>query len=344
MIMDLKLGKLPAKIDSRTIRLGDILKPKLPDIPASFDMDVSVNGVPDDRMFLNDQLGDCVIAGRAHMTMRFEKFEQNLLINISDDEVRTEYFKETGGPDSGLVMLDSLKAWRNNGWLAAQRLYNVYAYASVDWKNHLQVMQCIYFLEGMYIGFYVPYSAINDFNAGKTIWDVQANDGGIAGGHAIYIVAYDEVGPTCYTWGKRIKMTWAFWDKYLEEAYAVVDARDAWVDPNSNPLDSAKLDQILDEITGGTSMSVTFVGQVSSQSRGGERVDVQITRPDGSVDGVNGITDMNGSFAIDYDAPIGSGYKAYATIASDSSYKAATSDTITFDITKLTRTISLTVR
>ena len=58
----LKLGKLEAKHDDRTIKLVTILSPALPKIPLIYDFDTAHPGV-DMPMFLNDQLGDCVIAG-----------------------------------------------------------------------------------------------------------------------------------------------------------------------------------------------------------------------------------------------------------------------------------------
>ena len=71
------------------------------------------------RYFLNDSLGDCVIAARANQTLRFEAAEQKKVLNITDAEVKREYLKEAGGADSGLVMLDSLNLWRKSGWKAA---------------------------------------------------------------------------------------------------------------------------------------------------------------------------------------------------------------------------------
>src|SRR3546814_8002044 len=44
-----------------------------------------------------------------------------LFRSISEHDVLREYFNESGGVDSGLVVLDSLKEWRSKGWLAAKR-------------------------------------------------------------------------------------------------------------------------------------------------------------------------------------------------------------------------------
>ncbi len=46
------------------------------------------------------------MAGRARQTLRFEDIEQGSVLMISDKDVLREYFKETGGPDTGLIVLD----------------------------------------------------------------------------------------------------------------------------------------------------------------------------------------------------------------------------------------------
>jgi hypothetical protein len=43
-------------------------------------------------MFGNDKYGDCVIAGRAHQTLRFEAVEQKKLISVTEQDVLREYW------------------------------------------------------------------------------------------------------------------------------------------------------------------------------------------------------------------------------------------------------------
>ena len=37
---------------------------------------------------------------------------------------------------------------------------------------------------------------------------------------------YTKLGPVCVTWGRKQQMTWAFFNKYCDEAYAIIDAVD----------------------------------------------------------------------------------------------------------------------
>lgn len=246
MATQYKLGKLPAKIDPRTIQLKKLIPTALPPLPASFDVDSGFANFTDTHMFGNDQYGDCVMAGRAHMTLRFEDFEQGFVIPITDKEVEDEYFKETGGQDSGLIMLDSLNEWRQSGWTAAGQIYNIYAFAQIDVSNHNELMYSVYLLRGAYTGFNVPQSAMDQFNAGQP-WIVVAGSP-IIGGHCVYIVGYNATGPICVTWGAKQQMEWAFWDTYFDEAYTIIDAQDPWLNPATDPLNVSVLSLELSEI------------------------------------------------------------------------------------------------
>lgn len=246
--MNLRLGKLPAKLDKRTILLENILRLRvLPPTPEAYDID-RMWGVYDNKMFANDSLGCCVISSRAHQTLRFEKFEQSKLIDIKDDEVIQEYFRESGGLDTGLYMLDSLKHWRNDGWEIGNDIYSIYAFASVDYCDIEAVKQCIHLLGGVNLGMILFQNDMEQFEAGKD-WALTPTPGKLLGGHAIYLCAYDKDSVTCMTWGKRQRMSWDFLIGRSDEAYGIVDNRDDWLG-NDSPVDINKLDGYLDEITG----------------------------------------------------------------------------------------------
>ena len=138
----IKFGKAPAKRDSRNLKLSAILKAP-PPLPAEYDFDVTHNGIPT-PMFGNDYYSDCVIAGRAHQTLRFEMAEQGVLVSITDKEVLREYLKETGGDDTGLVVLDSLKLWRKPGWRAAKQRFKIKAFAFIMWLQTVMLTKAIF--------------------------------------------------------------------------------------------------------------------------------------------------------------------------------------------------------
>lgn len=247
----LRHGKLPPKIDSRTIRLSSIIKRELlPPLPDHYDVDEGVGGIDNKRMFGNDKYGCCVIAAQAHQTFRFEKFEQGEQIEITDQEVIDEYFRQTGGADRGLILLLSLNQWRNVGWPVGGKTYMAYAHAAVDWKNHEEVCHCIHLLGGVDFGMKVYRKDMEQFNADEP-WHLTGHDGEFIGGHGVYLHNYerDDMGITCTTWGRKQPMTWDFWDARVDEAYGIVDNRNSWMGEDS-PVDMEKLDGYLKEISG----------------------------------------------------------------------------------------------
>jgi len=227
----LMLGKLPAKKDERTFTLRSILAPSLPPPPPVFDTDMAQPCPLFIDVLYNDLLGDCVMAGRGHHTLRFEATEQGTLKLITKptlkSAVKKEYFIETGGADAGLVVLDSLNHWRQNGWTINRRKYSIYAFAAVHPTDHVEVMQAISLLQGVGTGFQLPQSAEDAFYAGK-IWDV-VHGSRIVGGHYIYFKGYNPIGPVIISWGKVCQMTWAFLDYYCDEMFAVVDNVDKFL-------------------------------------------------------------------------------------------------------------------
>ena len=244
-----KLGKAPAKRDKRNIMLAAVLK-KLPAVPKTwdFDRDYAQSPIPT-PMFLNDKLGDCVMAGRAHMTLRFEYFEQGCkVLNITDAQVLAEYKREGGSTvegQQGLIMLDSLKSWRTDGWKAAGNKYHIFAFTEVDRSNINEVQVAVRYLTGAYVGLALPNCWQDQIQRGQP-WDIIPGPDGKPNpnnGHCVYICGYTEKGPVCVTWGQKQAMTWKFFTTCADEAYAIVDARDPFVE--KSPVDVAKLSDIL---------------------------------------------------------------------------------------------------
>jgi hypothetical protein len=210
-----KFGKEPAKRDSRNLLFAKVLR-AVPKLPAEYDFDLHHKGIPM-PMFGNDLHGDCVIAGRAHQTLRFEDAEQNRVLQITDSDVLKEWHLENGGTENGLV-------------------------AEINHKNHTEVKTTIFMDIGAGFGFSLPDSAVNQFHAGKP-WTVTADSPNPENGHYVFMPGYNATGPVCLTWGSRKQMTWDFLDKYCDEAYAVIDAADT--QKKQEFLNDKKIDEFL---------------------------------------------------------------------------------------------------
>lgn len=255
---ELRLGKLPAREDKRTLQMRMFLTFKLPPLPDSYDVDTALPCPVTIDMLANDELGDCVMAGRGHQTRRFEAREQGCLALLPDKSVlaavRSEYIKEGHGKDNGLVVLDSLNCWRK-GWTVNRRKYNIYAFGKIHPGDREEVAATIYLLGGAQFGLELPKSAEAQFYAGEQ-WRIVAGPKGkkgSLGGHLVYNHKYElkecsEAGVTVVTWGKEQLMTWDFLEYYCDEAFAVVDNRNKWL--GSSTLDVEKLDGYLRAVAG----------------------------------------------------------------------------------------------
>ena len=216
-----KLGKKARKYDRRTLRLARYLTPALPPPPASVD---NTQGVAAWGMMLNDQLGDCTIAGCGH-AVQIWTLSAGSEVTLPDSTI-LEYYETFDGynpsdpsTDQGGIELDVLKDWKNQG-LAG---YPLSAYVSVDPQDTSHVASAIELFGGLYIGLLLPLSAQN-----QSPWDYvpdgSAGDPtpGSWGGHCVFVVGYDQEGLTCITWGQLQKMSFDFWEQYCDEAYALL--------------------------------------------------------------------------------------------------------------------------
>ena len=217
-----KLGKAPARHDSRTLQLAKYLPATaIPHPPAKEDWEKKVQSWP---MMLNDNLGDCTCACAGHMVEQWTTYT-GTPVTPSDQDVLTayeavgHYNPNDPSTDQGAVILDVLNYWRQTGIASHQ----IMAYAALEPKNHNEVKDSILLFGNCYIGVQLPLSAQN-----QAVWAVPPGGPtgqgapGSWGGHAIPIVAYDVRGLTVVTWGALKRMSWSFLDTYCDEAYAVL--------------------------------------------------------------------------------------------------------------------------
>ncbi len=111
-----------------------------------------------------------------------------------------------------------LNYWRQKGIAG----HKILGFAALDPRHVEQIKQSVYLFGGTYIGVQLPLSAQD-----QDTWDVPPSgpigngEPGSWGGHAVCVVAYNAKGLWVVTWGKLLFMTWAFWQTYCDEAYAV---------------------------------------------------------------------------------------------------------------------------
>ena len=215
-----RLGKLPARRDPRTLRLARYLDTAaLPPAPDAWD---EATGVGDWPMYANDRVGDCTCAAAGHMIEAWTHAGRGHTVTIAERDVLRAFdavklVDPTTGAE-GAVELDVLNLWRKHG-IGRHRIL---AYAKIDRADHELVRQASVVFGGAYIGLQLPLTAQR-----QSVWQWTGRLRGPArpgswGGHAVDVVAYDDETLTVVTWGRLQRLTWEFWNRYCDEAYAVL--------------------------------------------------------------------------------------------------------------------------
>jgi hypothetical protein len=223
-----KLGKLPAKHDKRTLKLEDYLDlPKLPTIPEAYNWTsgIALNW----EMFLNDQIGDCTVAGAAHAEMSWSHDNKHIYVPSKAEVISaytqlSGYNPQTGANDNGAALLDVLKLWNNTGIAG----HKIDAYVSVNPQNQAMIQAAIYLFGLVYIGVELPLSAQTQTNWSVTDTSLQGNAAVDSwGGHCVILPGYDSnAGTKVITWGEEINSTWGFTNAYSDEMYAIISVKD----------------------------------------------------------------------------------------------------------------------
>jgi hypothetical protein len=244
-----RFGRNPSRPDQlkRRLMFKDYLGLALPAPPPRVDWSrgFAINW----QMFLNDTLGCCTEAKKGH-AVQIWTLDNGRMVTVPDSVVLQAYETDGGyipgdpSTDQGESMIDNLNDWRANGFGGVE----LDAYTAIDPTNWLHAQQAIYLFGGLDMGFNVPQSAM-DQNAAGQPWTVVPNDGGIVGGHDVWVPMYDTASEmlTCITWGMRQVMTWEFFTTYCDEAYALLSP--AWVARKGLSPDLFNLGQLQADLT-----------------------------------------------------------------------------------------------
>lgn len=247
---EFKGGRLPNDPSKPRLKLASILKDVAPDYPENKDWLSEVASWP---MYMNDRIGDCTIAGAAHIIQAATTYGQGNIVTVTDDDVlkayedNSGYDPKTGANDNGAVMQDVLDYWRKTGIGG----HKIIAFAEVDVKNEDELRAALSLFGFLYIGINFPDSAMTQFDNGQP-WDVVPGAKN-EGGHAIHGGYYD-VSDKIWkvtTWGAVQGMTQAFWDEYVEEAWIVITPE--WLNAqgdNPDGINTSVLGEAFTKITG----------------------------------------------------------------------------------------------
>lgn len=216
-MLPIQLGKLPAKQDSRNLKLTKYL-PDLPAIPDSL-IRHDFKPISDWGMDGNDQYGNCVIVTAAHIIDLAKAIESDNYERISDGDVIA--LSANMGALDGFYILDRLKTWRKQGMWSSF----ISAFVDIEPIDHDYLKAAIYIFGHADIGLMMP-EAWQDSN----FWDVGGGSRytrGSWGGHSVPLLGYykhPHYGLVYYacTWGRIIEITAHAISKYCDEVYTSI--------------------------------------------------------------------------------------------------------------------------
>jgi hypothetical protein len=225
--------KLGVVDDPRTFHLRTLLEPvDLPAVPRAWRMAADIREVP---MFANDRYGDCTLASHGHRIVAQEFSSRQREVTLTDTDALEAYSAVTGfrrndpATDNGAYMLDVANYMRRVGMGREKdgSRHTVDAFVKVDHTNRQEVKTACVLFGGVWTGVWLPETAQQQTGPRLT-WDVVAGpltgpaEGGSWGGHAIHCPGFNYGELDLWTWGQEQRMTWAFWDAYVDESYALI--------------------------------------------------------------------------------------------------------------------------
>lgn len=253
-----KLGRKPRKFNPRVPHLSALMMgnksieapPPAADWLAAMPANLG--------MMLNDQLGDCTCAAVYHALQVWTVNTGQHMDTEPDQEVLRLYEQACGynpndpNTDQGGDEQHVLTYWKQSGapLKGPKNPRNkLAAFVEVDPRNHNDVKLMIADCGLVYIGFEVPAYLM----AGEppAVWDLDpSGDNSIIGGHAIILPAYEaNDGPLgLISWGSKYKMTWAFFDQFVDEVYALADAD--WINAKGTTPGGLSIVQLEQQMAG----------------------------------------------------------------------------------------------
>jgi hypothetical protein len=207
-----RLGKHVKKHDRRNLQFSRYLPLSLPMPPKSVDR---ASRLPANiGMMANDQYGDCTIAAAAHMVQSWTTYAERGTLTIPDADIVSAYLSISPN-DQGAYMLDALNLWYKTG-VGPDRIEGFVEVAPADL---IQAKLAIQYFGALYIGMGLP-----DENLYGP-WTTPTGDKNPYNGHAVCLIGYNDetqMFKVC-TWGEIWDMSYEWYKKYTDEAYAALN-------------------------------------------------------------------------------------------------------------------------
>lgn len=199
------------------------------------------------HMFMNDQLGDCAIAGSIE-EVRLANTLRGVTVNFTDDTAVQNYSEIAGynpndpNSDQGTDVHELYTFRQSTGIVDADgNRHKIIAYAGLTPGNFDELLVALSVFDMVGIGINVPDYAEAQFEAGDP-WHLLQGNHSLVGGHYISVCgATDRTTGQVYTWGAKQGITSPFYGKF--NTVAVVALTEELFKDGKSPegIDMAKL-------------------------------------------------------------------------------------------------------
>lgn len=205
-------------------------------------------------MLLNDELGDCTIAGPQHVEMLWTAVAGSPAA-FSDNTARQDYEAACGyvpgdpNTDQGGDMVSVADYWRKTGMIDTHgNRHKIAAYLQINASNLANVDLAAYLFGAVGLGITLPESAEDQFTNGQP-WSVTPNSPQMGYHYVPYVGRTADGLRQIVTWGALQAVEESWLKANLEEAVAYVSAD--YLKSGKSPLgfDLAALTTDLEELS-----------------------------------------------------------------------------------------------
>jgi hypothetical protein len=229
-----KFGRPTPPVPPPTLHLRNYLMRKMPTPPAACDYSSAAQASLR-NMYLNDQYGNCVIAGMGHVSGVLTGNAGIPSVLYADADIIRLYGAIGGyvpgdpSTDNGCMVTDALNYWKLKGMLA-DGSHKIDGWISVNPTDLVEIHLAIWLFENLVFGVELPDAWITPFpSADGFTWDV-AGSPNPSNGHCFVAESYKPGAVGVATWALEGQITDAAVAKYCAastaggELYTVISA------------------------------------------------------------------------------------------------------------------------